>query len=77
MKGKKIQVIPTVKVDEGVEKPFHPSNILHKHMRIDDEKLDQQMKGLDLRGKITEGIFSSVRNMYQDRKLLEAKLPTV
>ena len=46
-------------------------------MRIDDEKLDQQMRGLDLSGKIAEGIFSSVRNMYQDRKLLEAKLPTV
>jgi len=46
-------------------------------MRIDDEKLDQQMKSLDLRGKVAEGLFSSVRNMYQDRKLFEAKLPTV
>jgi hypothetical protein len=35
------------------------------------------MQGLDLRAKQNEGLLPSIKNLYEDRKLLEANLPTV
>ena len=77
VKGKKIQVIPTKKIDPDVQKSYQPSKILSddSHMRIEDEKLDEHFSVLNLREQ--EGMIATVKLSLEDRKLFEAKLPTV